>query len=324
MSEGNSPEKEEDKLFYAITKGDIDQCKRSIEKMTDLNTVYGIGKTPLTLAIDWEQKEIVKLLIDKGANLDLSGKPGKTVLQHAQKNGNEEIIALIEGAKKDRESARENKGNYKNPDKDSVRASSSNVVDPVDLQTTPSMNSANVTPEQQNPSENPELAEALCKAINNQKLDDIDALLNSGASKNAKNADGVPAIILAVETQNDEVLKKILNKDNVNDVDYNDNTALMIAVKNQDSAMITALMRVGADVSKKNDAQETALSIANSIAQDPKNPNGNATLECLEKHIKTNEFMKTHVPYVNHSSQEGYKAPSTPTPKGSKSRGNSR
>ncbi len=60
------------------------------------------GDTPLILAIREQNRILTKLLISRGANVNLAGKSGETPLTVAQQAGNPEIIRLLEhnGARK--------------------------------------------------------------------------------------------------------------------------------------------------------------------------------------------------------------------------------
>ena len=82
-------------LFEAIRKGDITEVRRRISSK-NINRRSQIGETPLTLAIEIGQTEIVKFLLNSG-NIDINKANilGLTPLSMAVKTGNIEIVKLL-------------------------------------------------------------------------------------------------------------------------------------------------------------------------------------------------------------------------------------
>ena len=62
----------------------------------------GDGMTPLMRSIGYSGSAIVKLLLDKGANVHIKSRSGKTALDIARERNNKEVIQLLlkAGAKK--------------------------------------------------------------------------------------------------------------------------------------------------------------------------------------------------------------------------------
>ena len=60
-----------------------------------INMEDGNGNTPLMYAAENGNKDIVKLLIDKGANVNKQDKNGKTPLMYAVVKGNKDIVKLL-------------------------------------------------------------------------------------------------------------------------------------------------------------------------------------------------------------------------------------
>lgn len=87
-------------LCFAIIKGDTDVVKKFIEYGADVNETSR-GMTPLMYAAHYNQKEIVNLLIAKGANVNLKDERGRTALDYAKEANAREVAGiLIEAAKK--------------------------------------------------------------------------------------------------------------------------------------------------------------------------------------------------------------------------------
>ena len=53
------------------------------------------GATPLYDAASWGKLEVVKLLLEKGADMNARNQAGKSPLQSAEENGFTEIAALL-------------------------------------------------------------------------------------------------------------------------------------------------------------------------------------------------------------------------------------
>ena len=89
-------------LNVAISKGDLSKVQQLIEIGVDVNHRDERGKTPLMYAILYKQTEIVAYLIRKGADYRASDPNGIYIYQYAEKSKSEEIIKLVNDARKRR------------------------------------------------------------------------------------------------------------------------------------------------------------------------------------------------------------------------------
>src|SRR5210317_578465 len=104
-------------LMSAIKKGDINTVKTLIDKGMNVNRAdikenrplfkgtmpLFRGNMPLYIASERGHLEIVRLFIEKGANLDKDNEDGETPLWLASRNGHLEVVRLLieAGADKD-------------------------------------------------------------------------------------------------------------------------------------------------------------------------------------------------------------------------------
>ena len=94
--------------MIASEKGYIDMVKLLLQEKVvhNINLKNKIGgETALIYASKKGHKDIVELLLDKGANLDIRDIKSYNALMYARQNNYEEIIKLIEDAKKTKPSS---------------------------------------------------------------------------------------------------------------------------------------------------------------------------------------------------------------------------
>lgn len=76
---------------------DVNIARILIEAGAPIDAVDSATNTPLMRAIRRENVQLVKFLLEKGANKDIAGPGGRTALEIATDTGNDEIIALLQG-----------------------------------------------------------------------------------------------------------------------------------------------------------------------------------------------------------------------------------
>ena len=70
-------------LHVAVKEGDIEVVKHLLDKGADPNIQGAFGETPLHVAVDRGYENIVKLLLEKGANPNIQSNEGNTPLHLA-------------------------------------------------------------------------------------------------------------------------------------------------------------------------------------------------------------------------------------------------
>ncbi|MDC6365988.1 MULTISPECIES: ankyrin repeat domain-containing protein [Flavobacteriaceae] len=83
----------------AIMKGDIETVKKLIDLGEDVNR-KSLGMTPLHFAARYNQADILKLLIENGANVKKRSDKGYTAKKYAEMSNATEALEVLETAMK--------------------------------------------------------------------------------------------------------------------------------------------------------------------------------------------------------------------------------
>ena len=89
-------------LNVAISKGDLAKVKQLVEIGVDVNKKDERGTTPLMYAILFNQPQIAAYLIRNGADCNAKDVKGNSISDYAEKSKSEEIIKLVNDARKRR------------------------------------------------------------------------------------------------------------------------------------------------------------------------------------------------------------------------------
>jgi len=83
----------------SISKNDIETVKKLIKMGVSVNKFSG-GKSPLMYAARYNRIEIIKLLVEKGADIRAVDKQGTSVTQYAERSGAVEAYELLKELRK--------------------------------------------------------------------------------------------------------------------------------------------------------------------------------------------------------------------------------
>ena len=84
-------------LAIAISKGEIETVKQFIESGTKVNKKLN-GMTPLMYAARYNKADIIKYLLQKGADRDIKDSQGYTALNYAELSNAYEAIAVLKSS----------------------------------------------------------------------------------------------------------------------------------------------------------------------------------------------------------------------------------
>ena len=84
-------------LCNAIVNGDIATVKKFVEYGSDVNELSN-GVTPLMLAARYNKVEILKYLLEKGADKKIKDEKGNTALKYAEFSKAQEALAFLKQA----------------------------------------------------------------------------------------------------------------------------------------------------------------------------------------------------------------------------------
>ncbi len=85
-----------DPFCISIVKGDIETVKKLIELGQDVNKKSN-GLTPVMYAAKYNRVDVLKLLVKKGAKLDLESAKGMTAEKYAKLSNAKDALAYIKG-----------------------------------------------------------------------------------------------------------------------------------------------------------------------------------------------------------------------------------
>jgi len=231
-------------LFSAISLHNRQALNILLENKVNIDEFVN-NFTPLMLVCKKRLKEIVKLLIEKGAKINEQNESGDNALIIATTNSDKTLVEMLLGAGAD-VNLKNKKGTTPliiSCDVDNLAIAELLLDKGADV---------NVSTDQ---GDTP-----LISACNNRNVKLVELLIESGANVNAETIDGFTPLIISCN-KNDTVISKILLERNANvNVKTNDGvTPLTACCENNNTELIILLLDRGANVNDQTADGETPL-----------------------------------------------------------------
>jgi ankyrin repeat protein len=262
-------------LQQAVLYDKPDVVKLLIDSGADINLFDDRDSTPLIMAILENKNDLANILIDRGANLNMKDIYGRTPLHFAAQKKNSFVLQkLLENPEIKIESM------------DSVNVSPLSYAatfGDIDCIRILLDNGANINSEDIN-SWTP-----LFYAVQYGKIDAVKLLIDRGANILKKNKFGNTLLHLACKRNNYDMVKFLLEigaAKTINDRDNVGLTALIYAVDNQNFDVVKLLIENGADIALKDNNGNSALK----LSKDPSEINTflkNKAREIIHKKVTT-------------------------------------
>ena len=241
-------------LFNKIKAGDATAVRKIITKNPSLlNDKDEYDTTPLMMAFDRKNEEIMQILLELGADIDAQDSYGDTILNTAAMTGNLKMVQfIVQSPKHPNINTQNNKGNT--PLMSAVKSEHGDVADYL-LKYHADVTLKNTAGET-----------ALLIAIEGADYDNSDivkALLDHGADASIKNHNGDTLLIIATSKKHIATVQLLLEDGaNVNAQGDADFTALIEAAKNGFKDILVLLLQYGANVNIENKYDQKASDLA--------------------------------------------------------------
>jgi ankyrin repeat protein len=238
-------------LLNAAGAGDVTAVKLLLNKGANIEAKDKLGNTALMMAAFCGKADVVKLLLDKGANIEATDKYGNTALISAAALGKADVVELL----LDKGANIEAKDNYGYTALIQAITRAPANADMVKLLLD---KGANI--EAKNEFGHTALIQAVTGAHAN--ADVVKLLLDKGANIEAKDKyNGITVLHRAILDSVDQVIAKLLldKGANIEAKDKNGDTALIQAVTYGKADMVKLLLDKGANIEAKGEFGDTAL-----------------------------------------------------------------
>ena len=227
-------------LLIEVAAGNISGVKKALRKGANVNFIFDSGDFALKLAASDEKYfQVAKLLIEKGANVDLVNSHGVSALMEACKNGCRELVCLLlsKGAQVD----------LKDNQQQTALMYSCESLEPKSLEVARELlkHKANIDLSVLQDGEGRSALMIAC--ANNNRLA-VDLLLHHGrAQVNLRDKKEQSALMIACKTGQTKIIKTLLNSGaNVHAEDNEGKTALTRACEAEIPGIVELLLIEGA------------------------------------------------------------------------------
>ncbi len=220
-------------LMYAMRSNDIELIRLLLNKGADINEKNLHGETPLMYAAAWVDTPVFTFLLRHDPDVTTQTWRGKTALDYATKENKAELVqALLTHRGRTRVTSE---------DKERCRQLAKRKKDP----TTIAVFKHHYQQER-----------ALFKAIEEDNLVAVKRLIDEGVDTNSTTSDGnTPLIVAIIKDTSPFIIQLLVERGaNINATNTNGETALMIATKFQDLNALNFLLSKGAspDIADNN------------------------------------------------------------------------
>lgn len=272
---------ETERLQHAVSNNDVEIAKKYLEQGANPNGSNQYDLTPLMITALNGNLEMAKLLISKGADVNVKDKNGNTALAYCSNYGYIIVAKNADVNVKDKygyikiaKFLVENGADINHRNKDGITALE---------QATKNSNFELAKFLIENGANHKSINQSLVivsgqgdgwriKSNKKEKEEFLHYLISHNADVNAKNCIGVSALANAVLMDNLEFVKTLLcNGANVNSKDYKGDTALMFACVKENWEITNLLINNGANVNIKNNEGKTALEYYKERCKTPNN-----------------------------------------------------
>lgn len=241
----NSRENDRPLIAWASQNQSVEVVKALIESGADVNSVDGIGHTPLMRAVETNQLAIAQTLIQAKADLNIKAPNGDTALMMAVKNNSPEVVKALIDAGANASITNED-GNTP-----ALTAAQNDGVEIIKI-----LGAAKADMNTSNAAYTP-----LSYAIGQENVTLVKALLDAGADPNVKPSNGAGPLFQAAHSA--EIVALLLAaKANPNVTDDYGQTPLMNAIQNDAIKSVEAFIAGGADLNARDRSGSTALTLA--------------------------------------------------------------
>ena len=220
----------ESPLHLAAYFGQKDIVELLIDKGADINTKNNNGSTPLHLAARFGQKDVVELLLTKGADFKVQNNDSRTAIRLAKENGHPEVFELLLKHANQSGDSKEIMTFYDYAAVGDIEQVKSFVSKGMDVN---AKTQAGTTP--------------LHFAVSNGRRDIAEYLISKGADINTKNNNGQTPLHLALRFGQKDVIELLIAKGaDVNAKTKRGRTPLRLAESRGDTEIVELLRKHGA------------------------------------------------------------------------------